>query len=128
MVPVPIALLTLFYGVIAAVSAADAWRALAGVIHRPIVWPLAWLALSSGAMCGLPLLRPWGRTCAIWTSVGLLIAALASSASLVAAGRPGAGLLVTFSTAVHAVMLRYLQRPSVKAYFDDAWVTNDTDQ
>jgi len=48
---------------------------------------------------------------------GLASATLAASALLVASGRPGAGLAVTFSTAFHILVIRYLQRPSVKALF-----------
>ena len=117
MIPWPIALLTLFYAVVATVSASALWKSAAGTAGASLVWPLLWLAVSAGAMLGLPLLKPWGRRCAVWTSAWLIVATLATAALLVVAGHPGAGLAVTFSVLVHAVMLRYLQRPSVKSYF-----------
>ena len=117
MVPWPVALLTLFYGVIAAISAANAWNIAAGVVQRPLVWPLVWLALSGGAMCGLPLLQAWGRQLAIWTSSLLMVATLAAAGLFILGGRPGAALAVTLSTAFHAMVIRYLQRPTVRAYF-----------
>ena len=119
MVPWPIALLTLFYGIVAAVSAATLWRILIGVTERPMAWPLVWLALSAGAMCGLPLLQAWGRRCAVWTSWLLTASTLAGSALLVASGRPAAGLAVTFSAALHLLVIRYLTRPSVKRWFGE---------
>ena len=117
MVPWPIALLTLYYGVVAATSAAMAWKALIGVSHQPLIWPITWLALSAGAMCGLPLAKLWGRSLATWTSVLLILATLALSGMWILAGRPGAGLLVTLSTVGHFMAIRYLQRPVVKTYF-----------
>ena len=120
MIPWPIALLALFYGVVATTSAATLWKILTGAMERPIVWPILWLVLSAGAMCGLPLLQSWGRRFAVWTSSLLTASTLAASALLVAAGRPGAGLAVTFSAAFHLLVIRYLQRPSVKRWFGEA--------
>ena len=117
MIPWPIALLALFYSVVATASAAGLWKVLTGVVERPVAWPLCWLVLSAGAMCGLPLLQSWGRRFAVWTSSLLTASTLAGSALLVASGRPVAGLAVTFSAAFHILVIRYLQRPSVKTYF-----------
>ncbi len=117
MVPWPIALLTLYYGVVTAASAAMAWKAFVGISHQSMIWPVGWFALSAGAMCGLPLAKPWGRGLAIWTSVLLIVATLSFSGILILGGRPGAGLLVTLSTAGHFLAIRYLQRPIVKTYF-----------
>ena len=117
MVPLPIGLLALFYAVVATTSAATLWKIATGVVERPVAWPLCWLVLSAGAMCGLPLLRSWGRRFAVWTSSLLTASTLAGSALLVASGRPVAGLAVTFSTAFHLLVIRYLTRPSVKTYF-----------
>ena len=118
MIPWSIALLTLFYGIIATASAAMAWKGLAGLGHPSLLWAGTWLALSGGAVCGLPLLRPWGRRCAVWTSWLLILSTLATAGVIVASGRPGMGLLVTLSTACHYVMIRYLQRPAVRTWFD----------
>ena len=113
----PIALLTLFYGCLAAMSAATVWRVMGGASHQSLLWAAGWLALSAGATYGLPLLKPWGRRLALITSAALLAATLAVSAALIASGHPGAGLAVTCTTAFHALVIRYLGRPVVKEYF-----------
>ncbi len=117
MVPWPIALLTLLYGVIAAVSAATVWQVVGGFTSRPLTWPLLWLAASGSAMCGLPLLKPWARVIAIWASVGLMLATLSVAALLVASGRPLGALVATCGAGVHILVIRYLRRPVVRAYF-----------
>ena len=113
----PIAILTIFYGLLATLSAAAVWRVASGTSRQSLVWALGWLALSAGAMCGLPLLKPWGRTLALITSAALMAATLAVSAALIASGHPAAGLAVTCTTAFHALVIRYLGRPVVKRYF-----------
>ena len=118
MVPWPIALLALFYGVIAATSASTVWKVGSGVADHPLGWPLAWLALSSSLMCGLPLLRSWARMLAMAGSTLLVLVTLSMAGLLVMGGRPLFGLLATVGTAVHVIMIRYLQRPTVKAYFN----------
>ena len=118
-VPWPIALLTLFYGVIATSSGVTLWRIATGTAHQALIWPTAWLAVSAGAMCGLPLLKPWGRVLAMCTSVFLLATTLAIAGVLVMAGRPWGGLFATLLAGCHAVVIRYLQRPLVKAYFGE---------
>ena len=117
MVPWPIAILTLLYGVIATASAVSCWKTAVGLTHQAPVWPLAWLAVSTGATIGLPLLKPWGRGLAVCTSVLLLAVTLAIAGLLVAAGRPLAGLLATGLAGTHVLSIRYLQRSTVKAYF-----------
>ena len=124
MIPWPIAMLALFYGVIAASSGASLWKIAIGRSSQPFIWPAIWLALSAGAMCGLALLRPWGRQLAIWTSVLLMVATLAVSALLVSAGRPWIGLMVTLSAACHVMVIRYLQRPIVKSLFEQGTATH----
>ena len=118
MIPWPIALLTLFYGILAASSGASLWKIVIGASRQPFLWPLMWLAVSVGAMCGLALLRPWGRRLAIWASALLMVATLAVSALLVSAGRPVIGLMVALSASCHVMVIRYLQRPIVKALFE----------
>ena len=117
MVPWPIALLTLLYGVIATASAATVWRVVIGISEQSLLWPLTWLTLSVGAMCGLPLLKPWGRVLAIWTSVLLLLVTLAIAGLSVRSGHPLGGLLAAFIAGTHALVIRYLQRPAVKVLF-----------
>jgi hypothetical protein len=117
MIPWPIALLTLFYGFVAALSASAVWKIAAGSLARPIVWPAAWLALSAALMCGLPLLKPWARTLAIVGSWSLALITLAYACLLTAAGRPGLALAGGFLAGMHFIVIRYLKRPAVKAYF-----------
>jgi hypothetical protein len=127
MIPWPIAVLTLFYGVIATVAAAHAWRMVVSgslawaVLHKasisPFVWALVWVGVASAAMVGLPLRRLWGRSLAMITSWLLILTTLALAGVLVASGKPGLGLAVTFSVACHYLMIRYLKRPMVVAWF-----------
>ena len=117
MIPWPVALLTLGYGALATLSLATAWKTLGGVIHRPLVWPLGWLALSAAVMCGLPLLKSWARRLAIAGSTLLMLTTLATAGLLVSAGRPGLGLAAALGAGVHVLIIRYLRRPAVKALF-----------
>ena len=127
MVPWPIALLTLFYGVITTLAVAHGWRllisgdAMWAVVESArltrIAWALVWVGVASVAMIGLPLRRPWGRNFAILTSWLLIVTTLAQAGVLVASGKPGLGLAVTFSVACHYLMIRYLKRPVVVAWF-----------
>ena len=117
MVPWPIALLTLFYGAVATASAATLWKVVTGLDHHSPIWSVGWLMVAGGAMCGLPLLRPWGRTLAVWTSALLTLATLAIAGLLVGAGRPGLGLVISLSTGFHVLVIQYLRRPSVHAWF-----------
>ena len=120
MVPWPVALLTLFYAAIATMSASTVWKIVTGQTHQPLVWPVGWLALSTSAMCGLPLLRPWARGVAIAGSALMALITLAVAGLLVRAGRPVGGLVATLAASVHLVIIRYLRRPSVKAYFSSS--------
>ncbi len=119
MVPWSIAVLSVGYGVLATVSLATVWKILGGAVDRPLIWPVAWLALSTTVMCGLPLLKSWARRLAIAGSVALLVTTLAVAGALVASGRPGLGLAATLGAGVHVLIIRYLQRPSVKAWFTE---------
>ena len=117
MVPWPIALLTIFYGAIASLSAATVWQVVSGTGGRALIWPAMWLALSAGVMFGLPLLKAWARRLAIVASVLLMLSMLGVAVRVVMAGRPLIGLVATVGAAVHVIIIRYLQRPAVKAYF-----------
>ena len=119
MVPWPIALLTLFYGAIAALSAATVWHIMIGVATRSLAAHVGWLILSAGAMCGLPLLKPWGRSLAMATSLLLMGVLLAMAALVVGANRPWLGLATAMVAAMQMVPIRYLQRPQVKQLFRD---------
>ena len=117
MIPWPIALLAVFYAVVATLSAATVWKITVGTVARPLIWPLAWLIVSGGAVFGLALLKSWGRVLTIVASVGMAVTSLAIAALLVRASRPVAALLSTLVAGGHMLVIRYLQRPAVKAYF-----------
>lgn len=117
MVPWPIALLSVFYGILAASAAAMAWKAIAGLGHQGWVGPAVWLAISAALMIGLPLLKAWARRLAIIGSGVLLLVALGVAGICVTQGRPGWALLSTLTASFHVLVIRYLQRPSIKEYF-----------
>ena len=117
MIPWPIALLTLYYAVIATLAGASAWQIVNGLSQRPLWSQVAWLVLCGGAMIGLPLLKSWGRRLAIIAAVALGLTTLAVAAGLVAMHRPGLGLVAAFTVAAPALVIRYLQRPTVKTWF-----------
>jgi hypothetical protein len=117
MIPWPLALLTLFYGALAAFCGATLWKISTGVIERSAFWPLAWLALSGAVVCGLPLLKPWSRTLAIAGSIGLGIVTIGFALIIAGSGHPGLGMAGALLSGMHLVVIRYLRRPAVKVYF-----------
>ena len=117
MVPWPIALLTLFYGIIAAASAATVWRIITGHAQQAMVWAASWLVLSGGIMCGLPLLKSWARTWAVFGSMLMTVLALAVAGLLAANRHPWGALLATLGAGVHVLVIRYLRRPIIRGYF-----------
>ncbi len=117
MVPGPIALLSLFYGVIATIAAASIFKILAGASTQSLIWPLLWFGLAAGAMCGLPLLKSWARRVAIAGSIGMSLLMLGVAASYVSSAHPLAGLLTALLAGTHILIIRYLRRPDVKGYF-----------
>lgn len=118
MVPWPLALLSLFYGVIAAASSAGLWKAVTGMSRQPVLWPVLWLGVSASAMCGLALLKSWGRVLAIAGFIALCAVMLAMAGLLAAAGRPAGAVLSAVMAGVHILAIRYLQRETTKAYFN----------
>ena len=120
MVPWPIALLTIFYGMLAAVSGVGVWKIVTGAVHRPLLWPVVWLGLSVAVMCGLPLLKSWARWLAVAGSAGLGVVTLGGALLIAGAGRPGLGFMGALLAGTHVIVIRYLQRPTVKAYFQNA--------
>lgn len=119
MIPWPIALLTLFYGAVAFYSAASLWKVVLGLSHQSVFWLSLWLVLSAAATTGLVWLKPWGRRFAMGTSWFLIISTLTVSALYIAAGKPSIGLVITFTTACHYLMIRYLKRPAVVVWFGE---------
>lgn len=120
MIPWPIALLSLFYGVLATVSVGMVWRIVAGTSRQSLIWALLWLGLSAGVMCGLPLLKAWARTLAVFGSVVMMVLMVMIAALLIGAGHPVAALLTTFGAGMHMIIIRYLRRPLVRQLFENA--------
>ena len=117
MVPWPIAVLTLFYGVIATLAAARVWKIVQGASRQSLPCAVGWLALSVVLMGGLPLLRPWARRLAIFGSVVWTVLTLAVAGVLVAARHPVAACGAAGGAALHLIVIRYLRSPAVHAYF-----------
>ena len=119
MIPWPIALLTLFYAAVAFFSAASLWKVALGLSGQSIFWLSVWLILSAAAAAGLAYLKPWGRRFAMGTSWMLILSTLAVAALYIAASKPSIGLVITFTTACHYLMIRYLKRPAVVVWFGE---------
>lgn len=120
MVPWPIALLSLFYGVVAAISASNVWKIVTGVSDHALLWPLLWMGLCGGAMVGLPLGKAWGRMLALAAAWWLTISSVATAAWFVSLKQPLLGLLMTLTSAIYVMVIRYLGRPTIKSYFRSA--------
>jgi len=124
MVPWPIALLAGLYAVLATSSAAALWRIMQGQAHQSPLWPAVWCAVSTTLVIGLALLKPWARTLAIWSATFTLVGWL--SAALLAVLRPTpaplSSLTATGIAGGYLLVLRYLTRPHVKAWFHGAHV------
>ena len=119
MVPWPIALLSVGYTILATSAAAAMWRHLQG---QGGAWSLGaglWCAVSVILVAGLATLKPWARTLALWVSVGLTLGALGAGvlAIVQAPPQPMRSLAATIMACVQLVILRYLTRPHVRAWF-----------
>src|SRR3990167_4118705 len=106
MVPWPIALLTLLFGVIATLSLATVIKVATGLTTRPLVWPLLWFAMSAGATAGLPFLKPWARRLAVTGLVAMTVVALSVAGLLILQGRPVAALVSTSSSVGYLIAPR----------------------
>jgi len=117
--PWPIAVLTLWYAAIAAASGATLWQQLQRGIASSVWWPALWCGLSAALVLGLALLKPWARRLAVASSMLTAVGALsAAGLALLGAGpRPLASLVATGVGSAHLVLIRYLTRPHVKAWF-----------
>ena len=120
MVPWPIALVSLFYGLLTALSAVSLWKIVIGASAQSPIWPMVWLAVSVLAMCGLPFGKPWARSLAVWGFVALTVMTLSVAGLLVMGGKPVAALLSTMSAVVYLIGIRYLSRPMMNAWFSNS--------
>lgn len=117
MVPVPIAMLSLGYGILAAMAGTSIWKVLIGSVEGNVLWPAAWLVLSLVSACGLALLKPWARTLAIVGFVWITLVILSLAGVMIASGRPVAALAAVIGTGVPLLAIRYLRRPIVRELF-----------
>ncbi len=119
MVPWPIALLVLWYAGLATASAATLWKLWHGQVHGAILWLSVWCGVSAVLVVGLAWLKPWARKLAIWSSGLILVGALANAGLAIAqaAPQPMRSVLATGIASIQLVVIRYLTRPHVKAWF-----------
>ncbi len=117
MVPVPIAMLSLGYGILAAVAGTAVWKVLIGSVAGNMLWPASWLVLSLVSACGLALLKPWARTLAIVGFVLITLVILSLAGVLITSGRPVGALAAAIGTGVPLLAIRYLRRPVVRELF-----------
>lgn len=119
MVPWPIAVVCGLYAVIATAAAVAVWRALSEGGVAAIGWSWFWLAMAGSVVAGLAFMKPWGRRLAVWGSLALLVGALGSAvlAIMHAPPQPLRSMTATGLAGVYLVVIRYLTRPRVKAWF-----------
>ncbi len=116
MVPWPIALLTIGYTALATASAASMWQ---GHASGSLLWRGGWTVGMLALVIGLAFLRPWARRLAIGLSMVLMASALVLAFLAVIGERPDPhqSLLATGAAAVQLLVIRYLTRPHVRAWF-----------
>ncbi len=119
MVPWPITVVCGLYAVIATSAAAAVWRALSGEGVAAIGWSWFWLAMAGSIVAGLAFMKPWGRRLAVWGSLALLVGTMGSAvlAVMQAHPQPLRSMTATGLAGVYLVVIRYLTRPRVKAWF-----------
>ncbi len=122
MIPWPIAVLCAFYAILATSSAALGWNIVAHRVEGSLVWSGLWTVWSLVLVWGLAFLKPWARTLAVWASVVLMVSALGAALLVIlrAHPEPRASLTATGMATVHLIVLRYLTRPHVRAWFGSA--------
>jgi len=119
MIPWPIALVVLLYGLIAASSAARMWQGIASRSVSSSAWSLAWCLMAGAVVVGLAWLRPWARRLAVWSSLVMMLGALGAAlfTILQPTPHPRHSLVATGMASLYLVVSRYLSRPRVKAWF-----------
>ena len=119
MVPWSIALLALWYAGLATASAATLWKLGQEQVHGAVLWPSVWCGVSAILVVGLAWLKPWARKLAIWSSGFILLGALANAGLAIAQAtpQPMRSLWATGIASIQLVVMRYLTRPHVKAWF-----------
>ena len=120
MIPWPIALLCMLYVAIATSSSATLFQIISGGLAHSPMWPLVWWAVSAMLVVGLALMKPWARMLAVIASTVMTVGALGMAVIVVLPAQPhGAqSLLATLMAGGHLVIIRYLTRPHVRAWFE----------
>ena len=119
MIPWSVALIALAYAAIASASAATLVKIAEGRASQPVFWPALWLAVSLTLLVGLAQMKPWARRLAIWSSVLIAsgAAGIASASIARPVPEPGWALAATGAASLQLLIIRYLTRPRVKAWF-----------
>lgn len=128
MVPWPIALIVVVVGIDTAHALVKLWRVVTGVSNDSWVPLVIRLTMNLSLLCGLSLLKSWGRRLAIFVFGGLILIMVVDALS--AAGRgDGVGALIATLSSVPAILaVYYLRQPSVKRHFHLSKKVSDTSQ
>ncbi len=128
MIPWPIAVVTVWFLVLAVASAGTVWRMSQTAWQPWLVWPFLWCSLSTALVVGLAWLKPWARTVAIWGSLLMMLSNLgvALMAAITTSPEPTRSLSATGLAGLHLFVIRYLTRPHVKTWFEGPAGTLDT--
>ena len=122
MVPWPIGVIAAVHAVFATVAAAAVWRVgMSHALSASSAWSSLWCLSSSALTVGLVFLKPWARRFAVYASIALAIGGLAVAALAVlgAPPDPARSLCGTGFASAQLVIIRYLTRPRVKAWFGE---------
>lgn len=119
MIPWPIAMVVVFYAMLATASASTLWNIASGRLQGSAVWPSVWFGLSAILVMGLAFLKAWARQVAVWASLVMMFTALGVAYLVIATPnpQPARSLLATGMAGIHLVVIRYLTRPHVKGWF-----------
>jgi len=116
MIPWPIAVLSTWFGILAACAA---FNALTTSLIGVAVWSWLWCGVAFLTTITLATMRVWARRMAVGVAVffmaGALLAALGTA---MLAQHPLRILVSTAMAGVHLIVARYLTRPRVKAWFE----------
>ena len=128
MVPWSIALIALAYAAVASASAAALAKIAQGTGTQPAFWPALWLAVSLALLIGLAQMKPWARRLAVWSSVLIAsgAAGIASASLARPVPEPGWALAATGVASLQLLIIRYLTRPRVKAWFGSSSAKEST--
>ena len=121
MIPWPIAIVCGLYTAVATFAAAAAWKGLHAGAPAAVSLSAAWALASAAIVFGLASMKPWSRRLALWTSTALLVSALVTAvwAIFQPSPQPSRSLIATGMASAYLVVVRYLTRPCVRAWFSE---------